>query len=227
MNNSTCVVLCPVAKTIEPETESGLTELANRGYPVRFLRGGSQVDLVRSAMASQALHDGFEELMWIDSDIRFDPNDVDRLREHGVPIVAGLYPKKDRNEFACQFKGPGPVVFGDGGGLLEMKYVGMGFTLIRRVVFDNVKDDCGLDSCGGGYDPALKVVPYFIPMVVGNLDGACEYLSEDYSFCCRASVRYTILADTRIKLGHVHRHVKTWDDFVPRQEFGRVEMTVG
>lgn len=224
MNNSQCVVLVPVAKTIEPECEAGLTQLASRGYPVRFLRGGSQIDLVRSAMASQAIQDGFEELMWIDSDIQFNPDDVDRLREHGVAFVAGIYPKKDRDEFACQFAQPGPVVFGDGGGLIPMKGVGMGFTLIRRGAFDSIGD---LPACGGGYDPALKVVPYFLPMVVPNGDG-WDYLSEDYSFCHRArKALLTIFADTRIKLGHVHRHVKTWDDFVTRQQFTRLEVQVG
>lgn len=225
---SKCVVLVPVAKTIEPECEKGLTELASRGHPVRFLRGGSQIDLVRSAMASQAIHDGFRELMWIDSDISFDPSDVDTLRSHGHPFVAGLYVKKDRNEFACQFAGPGQVKFGVDGGLIEVASVGMGFTYIHADVFAKVKDVCGLPECGGGYDPSLKVVPYFIPMVVDDGSGGHVYLSEDYSFTMRVKqCGIRILADTTVKLGHIHRHVKTWDDLVGRTEYAGLEVGVG
>lgn len=227
MSNSKCAVLVPVAKTIEPETEKSLTELANRGYPVRFLRGGSQVDLVRSVMASQAVFDGFEETLWVDSDVVFEADDVERLREHSVPLVAGIYIKKDRDEFACQFiAGATPVNFGKDGGLLTMGGVGMGFTLVRREVYSKIADHFQLPACGGGYDPALKVTPYFLPLLVQNGESH-QYLSEDYSFCFRATAAgIPILADTRIRLGHVHRHVRTWDDLVTRQRFDGIQVEV-
>src|SRR5262245_57019935 len=56
--------------------------------------GGSQIDTVRNRLASEALAEGFEELMWIDADIAFHPASVERLRAHGLPIVCGLYPTK-------------------------------------------------------------------------------------------------------------------------------------
>jgi hypothetical protein len=49
------------------------------------------------------MRDGFEETMWIDADVVFDPDDVE-TRAHGLPMVAGLYPKKTANQFACKFK---------------------------------------------------------------------------------------------------------------------------
>ena len=36
--------------------------------------------------------------MWIDSDIAFEPQSVQRLRSLGLPIVCGLYPKKLERE---------------------------------------------------------------------------------------------------------------------------------
>ncbi|HEY7329379.1 MAG TPA: hypothetical protein VH592_17185 [Gemmataceae bacterium] len=85
-------------------------------------------------MASDALAQGFDELMWIDSDIMFDPDDVDKLRQHNLPLVCGIYPKKSRRQFACAFlPQTRQVLFGAKGGLMEILYCGFGFTMTRRV----------------------------------------------------------------------------------------------
>ncbi len=103
----------------------------------------------------------------------------------------------------------------------------MGFTLVRREVFLEVKQKFQLPDCGGGYDPALKVTPYFLPLLVNDGENV-RYLSEDYSFCLRAEqAGFEIVADTRIKLGHVHRHVRTWDDLVARQKYESLHVKVG
>src|SRR5579863_1005825 len=101
--SSRCVVLVPVGTTTEPDCERALHELERRGYHVRRAYGFSAIDFGRSALASQALRDGFDELMWIDSDIGFHPDDVEKLRRLSLPISCGLYPKKDRKSFACHF----------------------------------------------------------------------------------------------------------------------------
>src|SRR5438445_13498256 len=80
MATSGCVILVPVGGPIEPGCEEGLRELERRGYPVRRVRGYSQVDVARNRMASDALADGFDELMWVDADVRFHPDDVARLQ---------------------------------------------------------------------------------------------------------------------------------------------------
>ena len=96
MDNSRCVILVPASRHIEPHCEYSLRQLEAQGYIVRRLYGFAQVDVARNRLASEAIADGFEELMWIDSDIAFEPQSVQRLRSHGLPIVCGLYPKKAR-----------------------------------------------------------------------------------------------------------------------------------
>ena len=54
----------------------------------------TQPRVARNRLASEALAAGFEELMWIDSDMAFLPESVDRLRSHNLPIVGALYPTK-------------------------------------------------------------------------------------------------------------------------------------
>src|SRR5690348_1612382 len=88
------VVLVPYLTHIEPACERGLRELERRGLEVRRFPSTAAVDRTRCEMATAALGDAFDELIWIDSDIVFEPDDVDRLRGHGLPIVGGLYAKK-------------------------------------------------------------------------------------------------------------------------------------
>jgi len=219
---SKCVVLVPVFGQIEPETEAALRVLATRGYAVRTLRGSSQIDLARSTLATRAMRDGFAETMWIDADTVFEPDAVDKLRAHGKPLTAGLYMRKGPKEFAAKFRSP-RATFGALGGLLDMVYVGMGFTHVRAEVYERV--GAKLPTCRGGYD-AETFVPYFLPMLVPEGDDLC-YLSEDYSFCHRArKAGFQVLADTTIRLGHVGRYVYTWDEFAPRQKFDVLELGV-
>ena len=43
------------------------------------------VDAVRNQLASGAQRVGFAEFMWIDADIVFDPDDVEKLRAYNLP----------------------------------------------------------------------------------------------------------------------------------------------
>ncbi len=94
MDNSKCVILVPVAHHIEPDCDRALREPETRGYAVRRVWGYAAIDQGRSLVATDALADGFEELMWIDADIGFDPSSVDRLRSHNLPVACVIYPKK-------------------------------------------------------------------------------------------------------------------------------------
>jgi len=102
MDNSRCVILVPASRHIEPHCEYSLRQLEAQSYIVRRLYGFAQVDVARNRLASESIADGFEELIWIDSDIAFEPQAVQRLRSHGLPIVCGLYPKKAEKEWSPQ-----------------------------------------------------------------------------------------------------------------------------
>ena len=227
MNPEQCVILVPVAAHIEPATLDCLSRLMDRGYRVQTLRGCSQIDLARSMLATDALRDGFAETLWIDSDVTFTVEDVERLRAHGKPFTAGLYVKKGNPEFACKFReGTRELTFGTDGGLIELEYAAMGFTHIRREVYERIQSGLGLPTCSGGYD-GKTIVPYFLPLLA-PIPGGFDYLSEDYSFCYRArQVACPVFADTRLKLGHGNGPYRyTWDDIAPRQTFagGSIEI---
>jgi len=211
VNPSSCVVLVPTSGVIDSGCEQGLQELERRGYSVRRISGFSAIDFGRYVIASEALRSGFEELMWIDADVVFHPDDIDRLRAQQLPLVCGIYSKKGRREYACVFQpGTESVVFGKNGGLLEIRYAGSGFLLTRREVYDTLRTRLGLPECNQRFGP--PIVPWFLPMLVPDGDGRW-YLAEDFAFCERArQCGLRIMADTRIRLYHVGSHGYSWED---------------
>ena len=187
--------------------------------------GCPNVDIARAEIASQALREGATELMWIDADVQFNPNDVEKLRNHNLPICAGLYPKKGHAEMACHFlPGTERVMLGKQGGLIEMQFVGLGFAHTRAEVYSRMKEQFELPDCNQRFGPAIT--PWFQPSVVN--DPLCTwYLGEDYSFCTRARMcGFKVMADTSIRLGHIGKYTWTWDDFVGRTTYESLEITV-
>ena len=218
---SRCVILVPVGATIDPRCEAALAALERRGYAVRRVLGFSAIDFGRSSMASAALADGFDELMWIDSDIIFAPNDIEALRRHDVPLVCGIYAKKSKPEFACEFlPGTRQIIFGQGGGLCELRYTGCGFLLTRRAVYEQMRTQLALPECNQHF--GQPIVPYFLPML-RPWRGGQWYLSEDYAFCDRArQCGFKVMGDTTIRLEHVGSHGFAWEDVGrPRQKIDR------
>ncbi len=209
---SRCVVLVPVGSTIDPGCEDALRELERRGYAVWRVRGYSAIDAARNQMAYDALAQRFDELMWIDSDIVFDPDDVDKLRRHDLPLVCGIYPKKACRQLASAFlPDTRQVSFGVRGGLTEILYCAFGFVHTRRLLYETIRRQLELPLCNQRFQGA-PLVPYFAPLAVGEGEQAW-YLNEDYAFCERARrCGFRILADTSIRLWHVGSYRYGWED---------------
>ncbi|WP_196814534.1 hypothetical protein [Nocardia sp. BMG111209] len=211
MDPRRCVVLVPCSGYLEPECGRGLNELERRGYTVRVVTGYAAIDQARSQMATDALQDGFESIMWIDSDIGFDADAVDLLLAHDLPLVCGIYVKKGVRELACHLKpGTENVLFGEGGGLLEIKYAATGFLFTHRGVYEAIRMHEGLPWCNKQF--GRVTVPYFLPMLLPEGNNHW-YLGEDYAFCERARRSgFQILADSRIRLNHIGRKGYSWED---------------
>jgi len=220
MPPSRCVVLVPFLSHIEPSCDRGLRELERRGLEVRRYPSSAAVDRTRCDAATTALRDGFDELMWIDSDISFEADDVARLRGHGRSIVGGVYAKKGVRGLAVHLAAGTPELrMGDGGGLHEVRYLGAGFLHTRREVYADIVRTFSLPECNTAFGAAT--VPYFLPMVISDPAYGYWYLGEDYAFCERASrAGHPSVADTAIRLGHVGSYTYGWED--AGQEIPRV-----
>ena len=179
-----------------------MRELERRGYQVRRVGGYAAIDQGRNQMATDALLDGFEETMWIDSDMDFHPDAIEQLRAHGLPMVSGIYAQKGRRALASHIlPGTPKIVFGQGGGIVEILYAATGFLLVRREVYLRVQNRLQLPVANERF--GSPTIPFFQPMMFRIEDGYW-YLAEDYAFSERVrSVGYKIVADTSIRLWHL------------------------
>jgi hypothetical protein len=211
MDPRRCAVLVPFQGFIHHDCEHALEELERRGYHVRRVGGFAAIDQGRNQIATDVLREGYEETLWIDSDVGFHPDDVDKLRSHGVAMVCGIYPQKGKLALASHvMPGTPRMTFGKEGGLVEILFAGAGFLLIRREVYLTVQRQLALPVCNERFDHPM--IPYFHPMLRPTDDGVW-YLAEDYAFCDRArQCGFKIFADTTIRLWHIGTYRYGWED---------------
>ena len=195
-----CVVIVPFRRFIEPACEAGLREVERRGYVVRRVPDDEGIDLVRGRAVEKALREGFDEILWIDSDLEFDPDAVDQLRALDRPLVAALdtrFRPVGRAEDAPDW-------------LIERDDAGAGFLLTWREVYLMIREREGLLPCiapGGG-----TFVPYFLPMIVWE-GGESRYLSDNHAFTVRARrAGFRVVADPRIRVRPIASRATGWDD---------------
>lgn len=206
-----CVILVPFSGFIHQECDEALKTLERRGYTVRRVGGYAAIDQGRNQMATDALLDGFEETLWIDSDVGFRPDDIEKLRSHNLPIVCGIYPQKGKRALACHIMpGTPAMTFGQGGSLVELLYAGTGFLLIRREVYQTLMRDLKLPICNERFGHPM--FPFFLPQI-REIEEGYWYLAEDYAFCERARrCGYRIYADSSIRLWHIGTYRYGWED---------------
>ena len=207
------VALVPYLGVIEPECEDSLRKLEAAGVRVVRSGGNSAIDVARNRLASEALHDGAEAILFVDSDIGFDPLDALRLLARPEPVVSGVYAKKSRREFASIFaEGVEEVVFGAHAfGLYPLKYAATGFLRIKAAVLRRMVEELDLPHCNTHWGRGEW--PFFQPSVVPQGEGRRHYLGEDWAFSDRlARIGVTPMADTSIRLWHYGRYAFGWED---------------
>ena len=120
-----------------------------------------------------------EPIFFIDADIGFDPLDALRLLARPEPVIAGVYAKKGRREFASIFAdGVDEVVFGASAfGLYPLKYAATGFLRVKATVLRRLIAELNLPHCNTHWGRGKW--PFFQPLVVPQGSGEEHYLGED------------------------------------------------
>ena len=152
----------------------------------------------------------YERILFIDADVGFLPEHVFGLLKHDKDMVCGAYPMKTIPlRYNYNITQP-PVEEGE---LVKIDNVGFGFAMIRRRVFDSIKDKYGQElkyiasDNSSNYEVTQKErdnsYHYFLEYKKDN-----RYLPEDFSFFERAkNVGYSAWLNTNIRLAHVGSHV--------------------
>jgi hypothetical protein len=181
-------------------------------YGIRFrittLRNESLITRARNILTAMFLESDCTHLMFIDSDIEFQPEDIIRALAYCKPIMAGAYPKKALPiQYAINFKFTNPETkeIRVENGAVEVLDASTGFFMIQRETIEKMiaaypelhyKNDSNIDPKYNKYCYAL------FDTILDPDDN--RYLSEDYTFCRRwQKLGGEIWLDPNTKLNHV------------------------
>jgi hypothetical protein len=169
------------------------------------ISGCSVVSRVRNLIASDFLSSECTDLMFIDSDINFNAEDIFRLMAWNSDpkkgIVAGIpvARKKGQVYFSTLDTEDDQSIFMDKMGLVRAKRVATAFMMIRREVFESLKEA----HPEWVYHDEKKVGDEMIAFFDFALKEG-TYIGEDYLFCDRAREQgFEVWIDPTIKLGHM------------------------
>ena len=177
------------------------------GIEIRFsfLFNESLITRARNYLVDEFLRSGFTHLMFIDSDINFEADDIFRLLawtgEPNKGIVAGIpvARKKGKTYISTLETDEDENILMNYMGLVKAKRVATAFMMIRREVFETLKEK----HPEWLYHDEKKVGDEMIAFFDFALkDG--QYIGEDFLFCDRAREEgFEVWIDPTIKLGHM------------------------
>jgi hypothetical protein len=213
----------PIYRQTDPYQLPCLDELlhvgAQRGWHVERLIGDSLVSRARNTLTARFMRSSAKWFLQIDSDILFSVEMIDRMLSHGLGIVGGMYPLKQKGPLRwCLNYDYGTET--DPGYVARVKYIGTGFLLVHRDAMQRVWD------VSPEYIDDTDKLPARDVFSVGVHAPSKRYLSEDWMFCQKAlDVGMHIHADLRVVLKHVDRKgdvVTVYPTLEQEEELGRV-----
>jgi hypothetical protein len=152
-------------------------------------------------MAKMMTNKTATHFMFIDADIRFEPDAILKMMACDKEVIAGLYPKKALPvNYVINLK-PETKIQGD---IFTVDTAGTGFLLFKRSVYEKLiaahpdtkyVDDVGL---GKQYEPMMYSI------FDCEIDERGHYLSEDWLFCRRwQAIGGEIWAHSKVLLNHI------------------------
>jgi len=210
------------------------------GFSFAHMMNESLITRARDSLAHDFLESDCTHLMFIDSDIGFNPHDIIEMVKADKDIICGLYPKKEINwnqVSEAAHKGVPPQALGEYTGVFVMNAVdgadkvevvlgqpveiangGTGFMLIKREVFEKLKDVVPTynNDMYNIVDNVRKpkVIHQFFDTSIDTTDNN-RLLSEDYHFCKLARDNgFKVWAAPWAQLSHTGSY--TFSGFLPR-----------
>lgn len=209
------MIAIPCMDTVYTQFMDSLLKLTDRLHRVGIehevaIKSGTLVYLARDALTARAIQSTYTHVLWLDSDMVFDPMLAERLLDADKDLVTAVYHQR-RPPFR-------PAVF---------------TRLVPRVepldIGDRVPGSDGWDSeqperlvriaaCGFGCVLTKREMLEDIYLHYKKAFTPSEAFGEDMMFCIRAhDLGYEMYCDTSIRCGHIGRITINPDD-VPALE---------
>jgi hypothetical protein len=103
---------------------------------------GSVLPQLRTDIAKTAMLKNYDWLLWLDSDMHFPDNVVEKLRSHHAHIVAATYSTRSSPQRSVAFNDLDNTEdrLASGTGLHQVAAVGMGCMLVHRSVYEKIPE---------------------------------------------------------------------------------------
>lgn len=207
------LVACHVHDTVTPAfTQSyamALANLAALGIPFgAALFKDSAVHRGRNQAAKALLdNDDYTHLMFVDADIEFDFKDIIALLNLHKDVAVGPYRKKnERHEYNFEFlpHENDKVAVCETTGAIEVMRAGTGFMLLRRRVFEQMRDAMPeIHYMAQDKNGELQNNYAFFQFEIRDTPWGRQEFSEDYNFCERwRALSGSIWMAANLKLNH-------------------------
>jgi len=179
-------------------TTSALQREGWRSPQIDFEIGNSLIADARNKLVSRFLASDCSDLVFIDADLSWSPDDLVRLASCDAPFVAGVYQRKSRAkiDFAVKF---GSGIAMDAQRLIAVERVGTGFMRLRR---DCLEKMVAAHAALRLTNPLAKDDANFYALFDTTIvDG--QFIGEDFTFCDRwRAIGGQVLIDPAINLSH-------------------------
>lgn len=184
-----------------------LSEVGIRCY-VQNVVGNSNLPRARNELVAAFLASDYDDLLFIDDDMGWDPSAVIRLLASDKPVIGGvgskkcLKPDSDVTKWCCRFWLDRPLRQDDMGNV-EVESVGTGFLKISREVFEKMIAAHPEWKRRGWSDwPEERKATYYRFFRFDHDDP--DEIGEDYDFCRSwRALGGEVWIDPTIKLLHV------------------------
>ena len=195
------VIAIPCMDTVKTGFMASLVNMDKPEGTLLFIQENTLIYDARNIISSVAITQGFDRVLWLDSDMRFDPDLMERLNadmDQGRDFVSGLY---------CTRKPPCvPCVYS----AIRYGETEDGFVSERDPITEIPKGVFEIAGAGfGGVMTSVKLLKA-VWEKYGQPFAPLYRLGEDLSFCYRASqLGFKLWCDPDIKLGHIGNYVFT------------------
>lgn len=149
------------------------------------IEAGTLVYFARDKLAKYAVNNNFSHVLWLDSDMVFEPEIVEDLQFSGQPFVTGIAHGRRKPYMSCLFKSYSPDV-------------------VRWEFKDYPKNTFKVAACGFA---VVLIETKILREVLHRFNTAftpSERMGEDVAFCDRAGkLGYSPYAEPGVRVGHV------------------------
>lgn len=188
------LIAVPTFETISPECFKAIYSLKGDDISFDFVKGYDCAK-ARNEIVKKAL-EGFDYVLMIDSDIVVPCDTLQIMLDNPVDVCFGVYPRKNTKTGETE-------LFKDGTFDFKNRYT---FEELNSEPRDRISVKGGGFGCALIWTEVFKNIDY--PWFEFHSYDNNTFLSEDLSFCMKAAYRYQLIADLRVRCGHIAKRVQ-------------------